>query len=118
MGNRISFSFVKGKEESISFFSHWDGQELLDKVTTFLEKVDKTLKLNKHNESFSTPFSRKEPINLMLNFIIWFCSNYDKTKGDWIESNYYLGKDKEDGDNSDNGHFLVDVITHKIKHVK
>jgi hypothetical protein len=26
-----------------------------------------------------------------------------------VQSDYYLEKDKEDGDNSDNGHFVIDL---------
>ena len=40
----------------------------------------------------------------MVDFIRHLTKNMDR-----IESNYYMGKDGNDGDNSDNGHYVFDL---------
>jgi len=38
----------------------------------------------------------------------------DYTNEERITHSIYLGKDKNDGDNSDNGHFVIDINCEKI----
>jgi len=95
MGNRISISFKNNLDESVVLFSHWDGYDLVKDAKRHLGGI---------KQSYSTPLSRLEPETIMVDFI------RELTKGlDSVDSNYYLGKDEMDGDNSDNGHFTIDV---------
>ena len=86
----------------------------------------------KKKEDKSDPLTRLEPRNLMVQFIsairdeeAFRLHHYEnKTKdiggGTWsIDDNLlsysiYLGKDSNDGDNSDNGHYTIDVDTNKM----
>jgi hypothetical protein len=101
MGDRISISFRNGERESITFFSHWNGRSLLEKVEEFYKELSDHLE---GWDKWSVPLSRLEPDTVIINFIVWGL-------GDslWIDSNYYLGKNQYDGDNSDNGHWVFDL---------
>jgi len=103
MGDRISIGFKNGNEESIVLFSHWDGKGLLDGVQDYLA-VLKPL-------AGGTPLSRREPNTIMLDFIRWYLRKEELH----LDGNYYLGKDQNDGDNSDNGHFVINLQTEKIE---
>jgi len=105
MGDRISFSFKNGEEESVAFFSHWDGRSLEGTVNTYIAHLRRKLAENDpEGTSMGYPIERFEPNTVMLDFIRWFTRNMEL-----ITSNYYLGKDENDGDNSDNGHFVIDL---------
>lgn len=103
MGDRISISFVNNDEESVTLFSHWDGKDLLNGVKKYLDVLNNLDKKDK----ISDPLSRREPNTLMIDFIRF----YLKDEPLHIEGNYYLGKTMDDGDNSDNGHWTINVIT-------
>jgi len=104
MGDRISITFKNEGDESIAFFSHWDGLGLKEKVKQYVkERLPRT-------GSQMKPLDRREPHTVMVDFISWL------TKGEIVDSNYYLGKDGNDGDNSDNGHWVYDLNTDKWKH--
>lgn len=118
MGNRISISFVNdgwnGKVwESVALFSHWDGRYFLEIVRKYFRELKEFLETRKDGVSY--PLDRLEPNTVMIDFITWlskkgyFYNEYRKT--DRIISNYYLGKDGSDGDNSDNGHWRFDLRT-------
>ena len=100
MGNRISISFKKDKEESVTFFSHWDGKKLVEAANKYVEETKEWIKTKKFLGSY--PLGRLEPNTVILDFI----KSYTKHE-ESIYENYYLGKDKNDGDNSDNGHFII-----------
>lgn len=103
MGDRISFSFVNGTEESVAFFSHWRGESLLESVREYLKQLKKTLK--KRNTPHMSPIDRLEPNTVMVDFIRWYTKDDEIIDGD-----LYLGKDENEGDNSDNGHHQFDLI--------
>ena len=109
MGNRISISFINGSEESVSFFSHWDGLELYDSAKEYIAKLRGHINKEIPNNG---PLGRMEPCTVMVDFIRYYIR---KQKLKCVESNYYLGKDDCDGDNSDNGHFYVDVSGKETK---
>ena len=90
-------------EYSVVFFSHWDGKELLGNVKKYLLQLTAKIK-NRVNNQFSVPITRKEPNTVMVDFIRWFLKNEEL-----VESNYYLGASEKDGDNGDNGHFVIDL---------
>ena len=100
VGDRISFSFINGDRESVAFFAHWAGRWMLASVESYWKELNKEL-----DGSSFYPLQRLEPNTVMLDFIKWFFSDSDAR----IWSSFYLGKDDNDGDNSDNGHWIFDL---------
>jgi hypothetical protein len=94
MGDRISIQFKNKDELSVVLFSHWDGINLLCEVNKYI----KTLSKGKETH----PLDRKEPNTVMVDFIRYLTKDLER-----VDSNYYLGKDESDGDNSDNGHHII-----------
>ena len=120
MGDRISISFVNGDQKSPAFFSHWAGTSLLDSVETYLDELRGEIDAMEHPNG--QPLDRLEPGTVMVDFIRWVAEcevgppqSWDdefveqRTKRRRITSNFYLGKDSEDGDNSDNGHVEINL---------
>lgn len=97
MGNRISISFSKNGDESVSLFSHWDGVNLVAKANDYVARLKRWAG---SEEMF--PLQRLEPQTVLVDFLRELTKDEDR-----IKSNYYLGKDSNDGDNSDNGHFTI-----------
>jgi len=136
MGDRVSVSFrqkndwyVKGKkeehmDESPALFHHWGGTELPKVAFEWFKKV----KTEAKELGGSDPFTRLEPGNLMVQLIgtlareKWdqYTTGLTKDKkgvtkhSTWMTHSMYLGKDEKDGDNSDNGHYTIDVDTGKL----
>lgn len=99
MGDRVSISFFSGDRESVALFSHWSGMYLVGEAKRFaadLEKETGSLRLG--------PLRRHEPCTVMVDFIRHLTSEMPRVLG-----NYYLGEDEEDGDNSDRGHFRIEL---------
>ena len=112
MGDRISISFVHGgQDESVTLFSHWGGREFLLKVRGYIESLDR-----KCPPDTMQPLQRREPSTIMVDFIAWLASEDQESIIPLTPSldHYYLGKDEEDGDNSDNGHWVVELKTGAI----
>ena len=115
MGDRISISFVNselaiwdGDRKSPAFFSHWAGTSLLDSVETYLDELRGEIDAMEHPNS--QPLDRLEPGTVMVDFIRWMSTSHgDSQRGSRITHNFYLGKDENDGDNSDNGHVEIDL---------
>ena len=138
MGDRVSISFKQKQErwggpsdktevtdESPALFHHWGGTELPKVAFEWFKKVKADTKAMGQR---SDPFTRLEPRNLMVQLIgtlareKWdqYTTGLTKdkkgiTKHDtWMTYSMYLGKDGQDGDNSDNGHYTIDVDTGKM----
>mgnify|MGYP003659228263 CR=1 FL=1 len=129
MGDRVSISFRKKEEtyggpteakttleESPALFHHWGGTELPKVAFRWFKKVRKDTEGKR-----SDPFTRLEPRNLMVQLIgtlareKWDQYSTGTGKHDtWMTHSLYLGKDSADGDNSDNGHYTIDVDTGKM----
>ena len=66
--------------------------------------------------------TRFEPANLMVQYVHNLhkspmnCGMGDDLEhtSEYISYSIYLGKDQNDGDNSDNGHFTIDINTGEI----
>ena len=135
MGDRVSISFKDhDDDESIAIFHHWGGTDFpkvaLEWFKAFKKDVNLTAK-----ENFSDPTTRFEARNIMAQFISWLgknnhyreCIGFDKNENgksvydkplyneDQISHSLYLGKDKNDGDNSDNGHYVINTRDGKMK---
>ena len=100
MGDRASVSFKKGNEESVALFSHWGGMPFVQTAITYATR----LKDNKVGEV--KPLDRLEPATVMVDFIRHLTRDMAR-----VDSDLYLGKDANDGDNSDNGHHVIDFDT-------
>ena len=114
-------------EESPALFHHWGGTELPHVAFKWFKKV----KVEAKKLSGSDPFTRLEPRNLMVQLIGTLArEKWDQYKvypgsgihgpksykdhDTWMTYSLYLGKDGTDGDNSDNGHYTIDVDTGKM----
>ena len=139
MGDRVSVSFRKTEEtyggptekktrleESPALFHHWGGTELPHVAFEWFKKVKAELKTMK--SLGSDPFTLLVPSNLMVQLIgalaieKWdqYTTGITKDKkgvtkhSTWMTHSMYLGTDGQDGDNSDNGHYTIDVDTGKM----
>ena len=136
MGDRVSISFKQKQErwggpsdktevtdESPALFHHWGGTELPKVAFEWFKKVKAETKAMGQR---SDPFTRLEPRNLMVQLIGTLArEKWDQYKvypgrgihgpksykdhDTWMTYSLYLGKDGTDGDNSDNGHYTIDV---------
>jgi hypothetical protein len=141
MGDRVSVSFKQNvkmynakkqkeqeyREESPALFHHWGGTELPKVAFEWFKKV----KVEAKKLGGSDPFTRLEPRNLMVQLIGTLArEKWDQYKvypgrgihgpksykdhDTWMTYSLYLGKDSQDGDNSDNGHYTIDVDDCKL----
>lgn len=94
MGDRISIQFENGGEKSIVLFSHWGGRNFLKEAKEYIKNLPK-------KDSYS-PLSRREPQTIMVDFVRHITKSFDRIDGD-----FYFGATENDGDNSDNGHFII-----------
>jgi|TARA_Y100000310_G_C20539756_1_gene742635 hypothetical protein len=102
MGNRVSISFRNNKvpdfmQESVALFSHWGGMQFVKEAQAHADTLPR--------DSNVAPLDRLEPNTVMVDFI----RHITKDK-DHVRSDLYLGATPEDGDNSDNGHHLIDLL--------
>ena len=98
MGDRISIQFQTGHERSVTLFSHWGGETMPRYVRQFDAEVLKKCKGD------SYPLDRMEPNTVMVAFLAWLVRG---PENDEVPTHdYYLGKDRSDGDNSDNGNYV------------
>jgi hypothetical protein len=105
MGDRVSISFDNNGDESVVLFSHWGGKEFADEATKFLKTLRKDI-VKKDSTLGCGPLGRMEPNTVMVDFIRHVTKKLKRVDGD-----LYLGSTSTDGDNSDNGHFKLDVKT-------
>mgnify|MGYP001287387112 FL=1 len=124
MGDRVSISFVneidyihdKVREESVTLFNHWGGKEFPQYALNWVKKLKREVN-EKKEDNISTPYTRLEPQRVMVLFIADLQKDKqfaDYTNKERITHSIYLGKDTNDGDNSDNGHFVIDINCEKI----
>lgn len=78
-------------------FNHWGGKEFHEQAKDFAKNFKER---HPEEDKSSTPFTRLEPETIMVAFIQSLTAeNYS----------LYLGKDQNDGDNSDAGHSTIDL---------
>ena len=108
MGDRISIRFINDNYKSPVLFSHWQGTSLLEDGDVYLTELREEISLLDHPNS--QPLDRLEVGTVMVDFIRWLAGrelgSFPRQR---ITSNFYLGEDEDDGDNSDNGHVDIDV---------
>lgn len=100
MGDRISIQFENNGQKSVFLFNHWDG-------STFLkEAIDYVISLKqKINPNGGQSIDRLDPNIVMVDFIRHLTKNMKL-----ICNNLYLCTNESDGDNSDNGNFIINLI--------
>src|SRR3990167_2284891 len=103
MGDRISIQFKNGKDKSVVLFNHWGGMEFLEETQKYVKDLKKKLGKKRLKEG-CYPIDRLEPEVVMVDFIHYLTKDMKL-----VESDLYLGKDENDGDNSDNGHHIIDL---------
>jgi hypothetical protein len=111
MGDRASVSFRTGKEQSITLFSQGGGQNFFAQAADFAEQIVQE-SIEKGNFS---PLYRLEPQTVMVEFVHHLTKNMGYER---VESNYYFGVDMNDGDNSGNGHMVVDLEFFRSHYLK
>ena len=102
MGARASVSFRDENNKSIVVFSHWGGEEFHQKAKDYVRKLKEDIKIGKVNKSY--PLGRLEADRVVIDFIREITKDMDR-----VESDLYLGKTEEDGDDSDYGHKTIDL---------
>ena len=95
MGDRVSISFKNGREESVALFHHWGGMEFVEIAREYVQQLP---------QGWTMPIDRREPQTVMVDFIRHITQDMDQVK-----SSLYLGATPDDGDNSDNGHHVIDL---------
>ena len=100
MGDRVSVAFKNGNEESVTLFNHWGGIAFVDEAKNYI----RTLLMRCKTHGGVQPLDRLEPNTVMVDFIREVTHDMPR-----VESSLYLGRDGMDGNNSDNGHFVIDV---------
>ena len=102
MGDRISIQFRNGKRKSVVLFSHCGGLAVKEEAEAYAKSL---AACNQKAEGRGvTPLQRLQPNTVMVDFIRHMTEGMDA-----VEQDLYLGVDKDDGDNSDNGHFIIDL---------
>lgn len=104
MGDRISIQFRdENGFESPVLFSHWRGQDFLNTVMEYLENL-----LTEVDGEHLLPIQRLEPGTVMVDFIRYLTEGNGRVSHD-----LYLGRTPKDGDNSDNGHYVIELLKSK-----
>lgn len=101
MGDRISIAFKNGDETSVILFHHWGGIEFKDVAENYVSELKSWVK-GKYQPKYSDPISRLEPNTVMVDFIRYITQGKER-----VDSSIYLGRDENEGDNSDNGHHII-----------
>lgn len=97
MGDRASIAFKNGDEVSVVLFSHWGGMGFVKQAIAYAVRLKDSRKSNTY------PLHRCEPATVMVDFIRYLTKDKEL-----VNSDLYLGKDEYEGDNSDNGHHIID----------
>ena len=109
MGDRVSVSFRNGDEESVVLFSHWGGMAFVECAKDYVRR----LKPEAEKAGMTWPLYRLEPCTVMVDFLRELTAGMAR-----VQSNYYLCRSPQDGDNSDNGHFSIDLQTGEASRVE
>ena len=104
MGDRVSIQF-KDPDGNLSpvLFSHWRGMEFVDEANRYAGGLSEEVKAK--NRGHMYPIDRMEAGTVMVDFIRHITKDEER-----IESDLYLACTENDGDNSDNGHHVIQLI--------
>ena len=126
MGDRVSIQFanedMEWGDKSVVLFHHWGGRKFVDFATAWAFEFKRDMKKFAKSKG-NDPTTRLEPNNVMLQFIkamsiykhsdafkySYFEDGEHKYKEELMCYSIYLGKDENDGDNSDNGNHVIEL---------
>ncbi|MFC1535766.1 hypothetical protein ACFL4H_00200 [Candidatus Neomarinimicrobiota bacterium] len=116
MGDRVSIQFQKkgvyfGSSDdevvkSLVLFNHWGGREFPLMAIDYIKELRNEIANPTKELPYlaNGPLGRLEPQTVLVDFIRYITKDLHRS-----DSSLYLGKDEHEGDNSDNGHFLIDL---------
>ena len=108
MGDRVSVQFrltdSENERSSVVLFNHWGGKYFARKAYKY------AVKLRTQTAGAGLPLGRFEPETVMVDYIREVTKDQDRVRKD-----LYLGASTADGDNSDNGHYVVWLKKGKIR---
>jgi len=109
MGDRVSISFVNTdlqmfQRESVTLFNHWGGTNFVEEARAYVKDL-----FHEVGDNTCSPIDRLEPNTVMVDFIRHITKDEERITG-----NLYLGKDSNEGDNSDNGHYQIELSRSKV----
>jgi len=133
MGDRVSISFKDSDDgESPALFHHWGGTDFPKNALAWF-KAFKSKSEAESKANWSTPISRLEARIMLAQFLSYlgkekverqvkklvYNDGDNLTSGvkevlydeDVLSDSIYMGVDKNDGDNSDNGHYIIHTDT-------
>jgi hypothetical protein len=99
VGDRASVIFKKGDEESPVLCSHWGGKSFQMEADRYASELIRETEGKHFN-----PIDRLEPGTVMVDFIRHITKGMDR-----VQSDLYLGKDRHEVDDSDNGCWYVNL---------
>ena len=129
MGDRVSIQFQDSDgDKSPVLFHHWGGMHLPKFASNWIKSFREKLNIQ---DNVSDPITRMEARSLIVQFIADLkrykdfheCVGFEKDEegksiynipiysNDLVSHSLYLGKREYDGDNSDNGHWVIDTNT-------
>jgi hypothetical protein len=105
MGDRVSIQFQNGEQKSVVLFSHWGGMEEVSLAKSYVRRLREQFR-----GSHVWPLERLEPETVMVDYIVCNVAKHAVQNGH-VMSGYYLAATEAEGDNSDNGHWIIDLLT-------
>lgn len=102
MGDRVSIQFKNGDDYSVYLFDHWGGTAFVREAYLYARQLVKE-RIDNHG---MRPLDRFEPDHVMVDFI----AGLDNPES------CYLTDSINKGDNSDNGHFIIQLPECTVLH--
>lgn len=102
MGDRVSIQFKKGEDKSVVLFSHWGGMEFVETAKEYVSMLKAECKASETPDDL--PLGSLDPETVIVDFIRYITKDMER-----VESTLYLGATSDDGDNSDNGHHIIEL---------
>jgi len=107
MGDRVSVQFRctdnEGVRSSVVLFSHWGGKAFARRAYRY------ALELRGETDGALMPLDRFDPETVMVDFIREVTREQDRVRCD-----LYLGASVANGDNTDNGHYIVWLLRGRV----
>ncbi len=127
MGDRVSIAFRNDGEDSVALFHHWGGREFPQVALDYAKGLKEAM--SKQDPQGVHPLGRLEPRVVMVDFMRHL-REVGESKGStyndkmqYVKTGFacdsiYFGKDEHDGDNSDNGHWVIDLSKLEFVHTR
>jgi len=104
MGDRVSISFKNDNKESVVLFSHWRGMNLVKQAKQYVAELKEECK----QKGILYPLYRLEVDTVMVDFVRHITKGMER-----VNSDLYLTTNNNRGDNSDNGHHVINLTKTK-----